>query len=1004
MISNSAINSSTDPSFRIYYDLMSKRVSEILLVSSPYDAFIIEEDQPLTERIIDEYKGLNLTRPPRVTWASNAKEALDKLSRRKFDLILTMPNLGGMECHQFGKMVKEMYGNLPVFLLTHTMGIFRNNQKILDKTAIDRIILWTGNPYLLVALIKNVEDQMNVAEDTMNAKVRVIILVEDTPMYCSLLLPLLYQEVVSQTQRIMEESVNEEHRILKMRARPKILLAETYEEAEKLYKNFRPYVLGVFSDVRFPKDGEIDPEAGFKLLSMIRSENSDLPLLMLSSEEINREKALRIPAVFVNKNSLSIHADIRDFLVQYLGFGDFIFRLPNGKPVARASNIREMETILPTVPDESVYYHATHNHFSSWLMARAEIQLALQLKPIKATEFQTGKEIKDFLISCLKERRRYRKKGIVAAFSREDFDPDADFVKIGRGSLGGKARGLAFVSNQLKKFLPDFEKKFPTVHIYVPKTLVISTEGFDAFMQVNGFDSKMLSEFSDAAILNLFQSSIFPAWLIQDLEAFLTHVHYPLAVRSSSLMEDAQYQAYAGMYQTCMIPNNHPNPAIRMNQLLDGIRLVYASTFLEKPRSFTKRIPFRREEEKMAVIIQQLTGNPYNGVFYPAISGVAQSWNYYPISPMKPTDGIVHMSLGLGRIVVEGGKSLRFCPAYPAILPQFSTVDDILKNAQRSFYALKMKDYPDRFGLQDTASLVKYTVDDPAVAHHYPIQFLSSVYVPEEHRIRDSFQMTGHKVLTFSNIIKYHVFPLPEVISTVLDAGQEGMGCPVEIEFAVNFSSHTNNSSIVSQNQQPNVVEFAILQIRPMALNLQNTDIEIQDQEMASAFCRTYRALGNGIFSDIADIVFVKPTSFDPMRTVDIASQIGKVNGLLMRDHRKYLLIGPGRWGTADRFLGIPVTWNDISFVGAMVEFSIKNLNADPSQGSHFFNNITSLGIPYLTISSDEKDYLDTNWLDSLPTIQETEFIKHIRLSSPLTIKVDGKNSKACIFWNSSTY
>ncbi len=972
-----------DLSFKIFHELMANKVTNILLVSSPYEAFIMEEEGRLAERIIHEYRGLNLSRPPMLTWVSSAREALDTLSRKKFDLVITMPRVDETDAYDLARSVKADFQDLPVFLLVHRTYRHMLDRKYSDRKIIDRVYVWFGNTDLLLAAIKNREDQMNVAYDTRRAKVRVIIIVEDSPIYYSSLLPLLYKEIVTQTQAVMEESVNDEHRILRMRARPKILVAETYEEALDLYHKYQPYLLSIFSDVRFPRNKQMDDTAGFRLLSMIREDMPDLPLLMLSSEKRNRDKASMIPAVFLNKNSPTLHSEIRKFFMQYLGFGDFIFRLPDGTEIARASNLRQMEGILPSIPDESVYYHAQCNHFSSWLMARSEIMLASKLKPVKVTDFSTTGEIKKYLIDCIHDRRVGRQKGIISEISPDNFDPDADFVKVGKGSLGGKARGLAFMSTQLKEN-PDFAKTFPKVDITVPKTFVISTEGFDSFISENDLKDLSTGEYSDKKITEACLAAHFPDWLRRYLELYLKHAAYPLAVRSSSLLEDAQFQPFAGIYKTYMIPNNHPLHHQRCEQLILAIKLVYASTYFESSRAFAKSTSHRIEDEKMAVVIQQLTGNAYGDYYYPAISGVAQSYNFYPLAHLQPNDGIAHVALGLGKTVVEGGTALRFSPRYPRYLPQFSTVDDILNNSQRRFYTLDMSASPNDLPLKEDATLAELDINE--VATHPPIKYLCSTYLPQDHRIRDGAQANGYPVMTFANVLKYQSFPLAEIISELLKIGRRGMGCPVEIEFAVNLPLGEGQPS-----------EFNLLQIRPMAISQYHLEVEISTAEIGKAFCYSTMALGNGQSNDIRDIVYVDPQTFDPARTIEIAAEVGSINHELFKKNRKYLLIGPGRWGSADRWLGIPVKWKDISGVGAIVETAAQNLKADPSQGSHFFHNITSLGIGYFTTSQNKKDFIDWQWLQSLPATKETTYLKHIKLKKPLTIKIDGKKSQAVI-------
>lgn len=972
-----------DLSFKVFHELMAQKVTEILLISSPYEAFIMEEEGRLAERIIYEYRGLNLSRPPMLTWVSTAREALDLLSEKKFDLVITMPQVDEMDAYRLGRKIKAIHPDLPVYLMIQNTSKHLLEQKYNDRKAIDRRFVWYGNTDLLLAMIKNIEDGLNVAHDTERARVRVIIFVEDSPIYYSSLLPLLYKEIVTQTQAVMEESVNDEHRILRMRARPKILVAENYEDALALYRQFRPYLLSVFSDVRYPKNGHVDAKAGFSLLSMIRRENPDLPLLNLSSEESNRRQAENIPAVFLDKNSPALHSEIRSFFINYLGFGDFVFRLPDGQEIARASKLREMEKILPSIPDESVAYHGRRNHFSSWLLARSEVMLAAKLKPVKVSDFPSAGELKNYLVSCIYERRKGRQKGLITELVKGSFDPDADFVKVGKGSLGGKARGLAFISTQLKRN-PELQKKYKDVDIQVPKSLVLSTDGFEAFINEKHLKRLATANLSDREITRLFLEAQMPEWLQSDLELFIHHARHPLAVRSSSLLEDSQFQPFAGIYKTCMLPNNHPDRSVRLERLATAVKLVYASTYFDTPKAYARSTFHRTEDEKMAVAIQQLTGRGCGDYFYPAVSGVAQSYNFYPIARLKPEEGIAHIALGLGKTVVEGGTSLRFSPRHPQFLPQFSTVDDILKNSQHRFYALKMKDFPSDFGVNDDATLIQLDIAD--VSSHPAVRHLASSYLPQEHRIRDGVQTGGYLVLTFANVLKYNSFPLVDILCDVLEIGRKGMGCPVEIEFAVNLPA--------DDSHRPS---FDLLQVRPMGISQDRLDVEISKEDIAAAVCYSTNALGNGRSTEIRDVVFVNPETFDPARTVDIATEIGQINRRLAPLGRKYLLIGPGRWGSADRWLGIPVSWHDISGVGAMIETSTENFKADPSQGSHFFHNITSLGISYLTTSRNGDDFIDWKWMQAQPAARQTAYLCHVKLDNPLTIKIDGRISTAVI-------
>lgn len=977
------------PSFKLFHELMSWKVKDILLVSSPYDAFIMEEDGRLAGRIIDEYRGLNLSRPPRLTWVSTAQDALTALSQKKFDIVITMPRLDDMAPDELGRKIKSNTPDLPVFLLTHATGPVYAQPDQPRQHVFDKTFVWSGNTDILLALIKHVEDRMNVELDTRHALVRVIIFVEDSPLYASSIIPMLYKEIVTQTQRVMEESINEEHRLLRMRARPKILVAETYEEAVKLYRQFTPYLLCVISDVRFPKNGKMDPAAGFSLMSLIQKENPDIPLLNMSSEESNREKAASLSTAFINKNAPTLHLDVRNFFMTYLGFGDFIFRNPAGEIVGKAQNLRSLEKILPALPDEALYYHATRNDFSIWLMARAEILLASELRPKKATDFSSTQELKDYLIACIRNRREGRQRGHITEFVDEDFDLDNDFVKIGKGSLGGKARGLAFTATLLREN-PKLHESFPEISISIPKTLAIATDGFDAFVHDNQLKDLPYDELSDTEIKEKFLAARFPNWLKRKLRIFLAQATYPLAVRSSSLLEDAQYQPFAGIYHTYMIPNVHAQLAVRLTRLVNAIKRVYASTYLANSRAYANSTIHRVEEEKMAVVIQQISGARCGDYFYPALSGNVQSYNYYPISHLKAEDGIAHIALGFGQTVAEGETALRFSPRHPQFLPGFSTVDEILKNAQNRFYALDMTGPVEKADDTEEVRLVKLDIDE--VRDHPPIRFLSSTYIASEHRIRNTAQAAGHPVITFASILKHNALPLPQLLLEVLALGRKGMGCPVEIEFAVNIPDK-------AQTKKPNggthLPTFSLLQIRPMVYDCGQAEIEIRPEEIRNAFCYSTLALGNGCLRDIDHILFVKPESFDPADTVKIASEIGQINRIMLRDKRKYMLIGPGRWGSADRWLGIPVKWHDISQVGMFVETTSERLQAAPSQGSHFFHNITSQGTSYVTVRPGNKDFIDWQWLDKLPGVKETPYVKLVKCLSPLNIKIDGKKSSA---------
>jgi len=975
-----------DSRFKLFHELMSAKVREILLVSTPYDAWIMEEDCRLSERITHEYRGLNLSQPPRLTWVSSANEALTILDEKKFQLVITMPRLADMDIFELGRNIKKKSPDLPVILLSHSFlspqtGDPTNEQ----RAAIDRTFIWSGDTQILVALIKSVEDHLNAEHDTRFAGIRVILLVDDSPIYLSSFLPVLYKELVIQTQALIEEGLNEEHRLLTMRARPKILVADNYEKALDIYENYKPYILGVISDTRFPKGGKMEDEAGLGLLAHIKADRWDIPLLLTSSESSNAAKAGKVPADFIDKNSPSLNREVRSFFQEQLGFGDFVFRMPDGQVIRRVSNLRALESALPEIPNESFFYHWNRNDFSRWLFARTEIVLASHMRPAKAEDFAYNlAEMKLYLYSNIREQRRRRLKGVLVNLDPVDFDLDTEFFKIGTGSLGGKARGLAFFANLLEENTPIHEQ-FKTVQIFVPQTLVITTEGFDAFIEANNLEYLSKTDTPDEEVAQLFLQAIFPGWLRDHLRAYLLRIGYPLAVRSSSLLEDAQFRAYAGLYRTYMLPNDHADLEERLRQLIAAIKLVYASTYFNGPKSFSKRVGHRTEEEKMAVIIQRLVGETYGRYFYPSISGVAHSYNYFPFGKMKPEEGIVRIALGLGKIVMEGRQTLRFSPKYPELIPGRTSVDDILKNSQQDFYALKMNQSVQELGIDEEVTLIRRHVMD--AQEESPVKMMSSTYFPDEHRICDSLGRSGHRILTFSRMLKYDLFPLAEILQNILSMGEQGMGCAVEMEFSVELS-HEND-------QRP---QFAVLQVRPMTATEEQMQVDIRPEEIIGAFCVSSKSLGNTARDDMVDVVYVKPDVFDPAQTPAIAAEIRQLNAGLVKKGCKYLLVGPGRWGSADRWLGIPVKWPDICGVGAIVETFLPKLKAEPSQGSHFFHNITTLGINYITVGQGKEDFLDWDCLTALPTVAETTYVVHAQVEKPMRVKVDGRNSQGVIF------
>ena len=742
-----------DSDFSIYHELMRHKVREILLVSTPYDAWIMQEDGRLPERIINEYRGLNLSHPPRFTWVATAEEALLVLDRHSYDMVILVPRLPTMSVFVLAKEIKRRKPHLPVMLFSHSHIVDTEEFAArVRKSDIDRAFVWTGNTDLLMAAVKSAEDRMNAQCDTELAGIRIILLVENSASYVSTILPILYKELVRQTRAVLESQLNEEHRLLTMRARPRILIAETYEEAQDLFEEFEPYILGVISDMRFPRQGKLDDDAGFDLLNMIKKRRFDIPLLITSTDPANATRAATIPADFLHKESLKLREETRDFFKFSMAFDDFVFRMPDGEEVARAWDLAELESCLRTVPDECILYHSNRNDFSRWLFTRAEMTLAAEVRTIAHTDFVDEEDHRQLLVDLVHALRRARQKGIVADFDADDFDLVTEFFKIGQGSLGGKARGLAFFASLLRITRICYANMRTSISLYPnpsslqPRYLSPLSNGIIWVISLRSICRMMRSHSRYCQVISRCRSK-------SDLRAYLEQVCYPLAVRSSGLLEDAQFEAYAGLYRTYMLPNNHPDIEQRLAQLIYAIKLVYASTFFQAPKAFSRRVGRRTEEERMAVIIQELVGARYGDFFYPAISGVAQSHNYYPFDRMKPEDGIATVVMGLGKAVVDGEKALRFSPRHPQILPQRSTIDDILKNAQRFFYALHLGDGHIELSANDQGNLDKREVAD--AWQEPPMQFLASTFDAREERIRDTAYGPGPKVLTFANVLKY---------------------------------------------------------------------------------------------------------------------------------------------------------------------------------------------------------------------------------------------------------
>lgn len=967
--------------FSGFHDLLSHRVHDLLLVCSLYESYILQEDGLVADMIFTEYQELNLSHAPRVSRASTPEEALELVKERHFDLVITMTRLGGWEVHDFAAAIKTIKPDLMVIVLADEPRSVARYIGSRERGAIDQIFLWHGDAKMLLAAVKCVEDRLNVDHDTKAGDVRVIILIENSVRFYSSYLPVLYVELMRQTQSLMAEGLNPIHKLLRMRARPKILLSETFEEAWGVYEKYRDNVLGIISDIGFPRDGKLDEEAGLEFARRVKREDAHMPVLLQSSNPAHEQTAAALGACFLHKRSRTLIQDLRNFTLNNFGFGDFVFRLPSGEEVGRAANLRELLLQLATVPDESILYHAGSNHFSNWLMARTEFEMARQLRPRKVSEFKNAKDIRTNLIQSLTDFTERSHMGVIADFSRDRLSRASSFARLGGGSIGGKGRGLAFISALLKRF--DMRDRFEGVRVAVPNCVAIGTEIFDAFMDENQLRHLVVQDIADEQIANLCLSAALPETLKQDLAAFLKQVRHPLAVRSSGLLEDSLGQPFAGIYKTYMIPNNNPDLEVRLQELCDTIKLVYASAYTRSAKLYLEATGYHLEEEKMGVIIQEVVGSQYEDRFYPTFSGVARSYNFYPLGRLKPEEGIACVALGLGKMVVEGGESLMFSPSHPQILPQFTDRRTMPVCSQRKFYALPMDSLAFQSRTSADENLMIFDLD--VAERDGTLDYLGSVYCPENDVLYDSLHRPGARVVTFAPVLKSHVFPLAEIVKMLLDIGKQGMACPIEIEFAVNM------------NVRP--MQFGVLQIRPTISDEANEKVSIDEEVNERILCLSPQTMGNGYIRGIRDVVFVRPENFDASQTRRIAGELAKINSKLKEAGHPCLLIGPGRWGSSDSWLGIPVTWEQISTAQAIVETSLNDFVITPSQGTHFFQNLTSFRVGYLTVNPTAGGgFVDWEWLSQQVPVEETQFVRHIRLPNEVEIKLDGRTQRGVIY------
>lgn len=971
--------------FQGFQNLMRLRIRDILLVSSLYDLYLFEEDGRLYELIRNEYQGFNLSHSPELTRVSSGSDAI-KLAKEenRFDLIITTLHIEDMHAIEFTKRAREEGINIPIVLLAHDNRELKDLMLRRESLAFDKIFIWTGDFRIIIAIVKNLEDRLNVDHDTRMVGVQTIIFIEDNVKYYSSILPIIYTEILKQSQRLISEGINLTHKFLRMRARPKILLCSTYEEAWSYYQEYKEFILGIISDVDFPRGGIQDPHAGLEFAGEVRKELPDLPILLLSDNEENEIEAHKAGTSFVLKNTPMLLTELRQFMIKYFSFGDFIFRTPDGIEIGRADDLRSLEEQLRIVPDESIRYHGERNHFSNWLKARTEFWLAHQLRPRKVNDYPNDEALRQDLIQSLHAYGIIRQRGIITDFQKETFDPGSSFARIGGGSLGGKARGLGFVNTLINDY--NVRERFEGIQIYVPPAVVLGTDVFDQFLDENNLRKFALSSTDDKEITRRFLSAErFPEAVLGELAAFLDIIRSPLAVRSSSLLEDSQYHPFAGVYETYMLPNNQANPLVRLNDLLNTVKRVYASTFYQSAKDYIKVTSYRLEEEKMAVIIQKMIGRAHGDRFYPDFAGVAKSYNFYPLPPQTSSDGIVSVGLGLGKWVVDGGNSVRFCSKYPTDLIQFYSAEETLNTTQRGFFALQL-DAKSDFGIETHDMLVKqYDLD--VAEQDGTLHLVGSIYSPEDDVINDGLSRQGTRLVTFGPVLRHRLFPLPQVVELLTDMGTWGMGTPVEIEFAVNAAGSGDRSK-----------EFGMLQMRPLVLSREAEELTIEELRPEKCICFSDKVLGNGVVKDIHDLVVVDIHTFDRAKSHEVAMEVTQFNEQLLSEKRPYILVGVGRWGTLDPWLGIPIRWDQISGARAIVESSFRDMDVAPSQGSHFFQNITSFMVGYFTVNVKvENSFIDWDWLLGQPPVESKRFTRHIRCAQPIIVKMNGHQNRGII-------
>lgn len=970
----------------VYLDMMKYKIKHILFVSTLYDAYTLESEDSFFERFMGEIYQYSLFSLPRITGVSSNEEALELLETTHFDLVLLMVGIDRETPISLSEQIKAKHDSLPVYMLLNKKSEVKYFEELVTTLpSIDKIFVWNGDSSVIFAIVKSIEDKVNVDNDTMVGLVRVILLIEDSPLYYSRYLQMLYTIVFEQVQQLLPEvEKNELDKICKMRSRPKILHARNYEEAISIFNKYKDFMLCVISDVEFDWGGKPDKEAGIKFLKYAKAYNHTLPVVLQSSDLENRAMAESIDATFIDKNSEALGSDIKKFLVSHLGFGNFIFRNKDGKPIAVAKSLREFETLLREIPDESYQLHASENQFSLWLMARGEIQLAKTMNPVSLADFRNIDESRQFFLETIRRYKEEKKKGKILSFNETSMLDEKNIVAFAGGSFGGKGRGLAFINTLIYNL--DFSDLAKQINILTPITVIIGTDEFQNFLVKNKLTEAIIDpNLPYEKLREMFYKGQLSKSLIEKLKFFVDHIDKPIAVRSSSTSEDSLTQPFAGVFDTYIIPNNRKNKDLVVERVANAVKLVFASTYTENAKIYFNAINHRVEDEKMAVVLQELVGNYHDGYYYPHISGVAQSYNYYPVANMKADEGFAVAALGLGCYVVNGWKAYRFSPKYPNV--SIYSVKDLINSTQVKFYALDCREDNNFDYLKDGEMASLKLLDISEAEKHGTLTHLVSVYNPDNDRVEPGLSSYGPRIINFANILKYGYLPLPETISMILNTVKEAFGSPIEIEYAVDLEKRKNG-----------LPTFYLLQIKPLINSQFGTKIDMDVLDKDKMILYSKSSLGNGLINNIEDVIYVDITRFSKLKTLEMATEIEYLNRLMIKQNRTYLLIGPGRWGTRDQFLGIPVVWSQISNAKVIVETSLQNFPLDSSLGSHFFHNVTSMNIGYLSIQySSLSEFIRWDLLDSQEIVDQTTYFKHVRFKEPFSIYMDGSKKEAVI-------